>query len=210
MSKRGNPVKAWYPSGSDIMGQKDMMPLLKAYIEHTNTDSFYAREGDELLAELGRFVINFQYLESIMNRIIQAMFGMDDRTNLVLMDEINIMHKTNKICKLLKLRIGHSKFFNDLFNMTRQLIEERNFIVHSEIFGDTEYLNFDNFPKGLKKFEAERRRYDLDSLEELNSEIRDLISLYTMVYMDILPDEEIPFHADYDELYRLAHEAIKK
>ena len=181
------------------------MSRLRSYVEHTNTVSVYTKEGEPLLAELGGFVVNFQYLESIMNSIFREIFEIDDRTNLVLVDEINIMGKNNKLCKLLKLRLGHSNFFDDLFKITSTIIEERNFIMHSEIFGDADSISFRNYPRSIKRFEFVRRRYDLDKLKELNINIRNLISLYTMILMDILPDNEVPFNADYDELFKLAH-----
>jgi hypothetical protein len=189
---------------------KDHMPLLRSYVKNTNTISVYAREGEPLLAELGRFVVNFQYLESMMNSIFKVLFEIDSRTNLVLVDEINIMGKNNKLCKLLKIRLGHSRFFNDLFNITAQIIEERNFIVHSEIFGHVDSLIFNNFPKSIKRFEFVRRRYDLEGLKELNSSVRELISLYSMVYMDLIPDDEVPFKAEYDSIYTLAHDDAKR
>ncbi|MGA1872159.1 MAG: hypothetical protein ACMUHY_00675 [Thermoplasmatota archaeon] len=184
---------------------KDHMSLLRSYVSNTNTVSVFAREGEPLLAELGRFIVNFQYLESIMNSIFKVLFGIDDRTNLVLVDEINIMGKNTKLCKLLKIELGHSKFFNDLFKITTHIIEERNFIIHSEIFGDAESLIFRNYPKSIRRFEFVRRRYDLEKLKELNSNVRDLISLYSMVYMDLIPNEEVPFEADYDSIYEKVH-----
>jgi len=182
------------------------IPLLRSYVKNTNTVSVYAREEEPLLAELGRFIVNFQYLESIMNSIFKELFAIDDRTNLVLVDEINIMGKNNKLCKLLKIRLGHSRFFNDLFKITTQIIEERNFIIHSEIFGDADSLIFNNYPKSIKRFEFVKRRYDLKGLKRLNSSVRDLISLYSMVYMDLIPNEEVPFEADYDSIYAAAHD----
>lgn len=185
---------------------KDRMELLRSYVQQTNTVSVYTREGEPLLAELGRFVVNFQYLESVMNSIIKELLDIDETTNLVMVDEINIMAKNNKLCKLLKLKLGSSGFFNDLFKITSRIIEERNFIVHSEIFGDLDSISFSNYPKSIKKFEFERKMYDHDKLKELNGNTRDLIALYTMVYMDLLPDDEVPFHADYDDLHRMAHQ----
>lgn len=182
------------------------MSLLRSYMKHTNTVSVYTREGEPLLAEVGRFVVNFQYLESIMNSIFQELFKIDDRTNLVLVDGINIMGKNTKLCKLLKLKLGHSDFFNDLFKITSTIIEKRNFIIHSEIFGDADTISFSNYPRSIKRFESERRRYDLDKLKELNINTRNLISLYTMIFMDLLPDNEVPFSADYNMLFKKAHD----
>ena len=182
--------------------------LLKAYVRNTNTVSVFTREGEPLLAELGKFIVNFQYLESIMNSIMKVIFNHDDKTNLVLVDDIHIMGKNTKICKLLKIKLGHSKFFNDLFKITTQIIEERNFIIHSEIFGHADSLVFKNYPSSIKRFEFVRKRYDLDKLKDLNSNICDLISLYSMVYMDIIPNDEVPFEADYDSIYERAHEDV--
>jgi hypothetical protein len=189
---------------------RDYTPLLKAYIKNTNTVSVFTREGEPLLAELGRFIVNFQYLESIMNSIFKEIFDNDDKENLVLVDGINIMGKNTKVCKLLKLRLGHSKFFNDLFKITSRIIEERNFIIHSEIFGYADSLVFKNYPNSIKRFDFYRKRYDLEKLKELNSNTRDLISLYSMVYMDLIPNDEMPFEADYDMIYQRAHEDVAR
>lgn len=184
---------------------KNRMELLHSYVKQTNTVSIYTKEGEPLLTELGRFVVNFQYLESVMNSIFKELFEIDSTTNLVLVDEINIMAKNNKLCKLLKLKLGHSNFFNDLFRITADIIQERNFIMHSEIFGDADSLSLRNYPKGIRRFEFVRKRYDIEGMGDLNRNTRELISIYTMVYMDLIPDEEVPFNADYDELYRVAH-----
>ncbi|MFW3146630.1 MAG: hypothetical protein ACMUIE_07450 [Thermoplasmatota archaeon] len=184
---------------------KSRMGLLHSYVKQTNTVSIYTKEGETLLTELGRFVVNFQYLESVMNSIFKELFQLDNTTNLVLVDEISIMAKNNKLCKLLKLKLGHSGFFNDLFKITAEIIEERNFIMHSEIFGDADSLSIMNYPKGIRRFEFVRKKYDIEGMRELNQNTWELISLYTMVYMDLLPDEEVPFNADYDEQYRIAH-----
>ena len=42
----------------------------------------------------------------------------------------------------------------------------------------------------------------------MNKRIRDLISLYSMVYMDLIPDDEVPFKADYNMIYDRAHEDV--
>ncbi|MGA1820174.1 MAG: hypothetical protein ACMUHU_04100 [Thermoplasmatota archaeon] len=185
---------------------KDHMELLRSYVRDTNTVSVFTREGEPLLAELGKFVVNFQYLESIMNSIFRLLLDTDQRTNLVIVDEINIMGKNTKICKLLKLKLGHSRFFNDLFKITSKIIEKRNFIMHSEIFGDARSLIFSNYPKSIKRFEFVRRKYGLEELRELNSNVQDLISLYSMVFIDLIPNEEVPFEADYDAIYISAHD----
>ncbi|MGA1793614.1 MAG: hypothetical protein ACMUHM_06655 [Thermoplasmatota archaeon] len=187
---------------------RDYTALLEAYVRNTNTVSVFTREGAPLLAELGRFIINFQYLESIMNSIFKEILCNDEKTNLVLVDEINIMGKNTKLCKLLQLRTGNSKFFNDLFKITTQIIEERNFIIHSEIFGHADSLVFKNYPNSIKRFEFVRKRYDLEKLQDMNKRIRDLISLYSMVYMDLIPNDEVPFEADYDSIYERAHEDV--
>jgi len=186
----------------------DHMTLLRNYVHDTNTVSVFTREGEPLLAELGKFIVNFQYLESIMNSIFGLVLDLDERTNLVVTDEINIMGKNTKICKLLKLKLGHSRFFNDLFRITADIIEKRNFIIHSEIFGDARSLIFNNYPKSIKRFEFVRKRYGLDDLKELNSNVQDLISLYSMVYIDLIPNDEVPFEADYDSIYERAHEDV--
>jgi hypothetical protein len=145
-----------------------------------------------------------------MNSIFKEIFDNDDKENLVLVDGINIMGKNTKVCKLLKLRLGHSKFFNDLFKITSRIIEERNFIIHSEIFGYADSLVFKNYPNSIKRFDFYRKRYDLEKLKELNSNTRDLISLYSMVYMDLTPNDEMPFEADYDMIYQRVHEDVAR